>query len=41
MTRLWCKIMPKIGVEQTKSNGNSTFIYTPWAHSSNKFFKKL
>jgi hypothetical protein len=26
MTKPWCKIMPKIGVEQTKGNGES-YIY--------------
>jgi hypothetical protein len=29
MTRLWCKIMPKTNVEQTKGNDGPTFIYTP------------
>jgi hypothetical protein len=27
-TRLWCKIVPKIGVEQTKRNGESySYLY--------------
>jgi hypothetical protein len=29
MTRLWCKIMPKIGVEETKGNEGSYFYFTP------------
>jgi len=30
MTRLWCKIMLKINVEQTKGNDGSYFyVYTP------------
>jgi hypothetical protein len=29
MTRLWCKIVSKIGVEQTERNEGVTFIYTP------------
>jgi hypothetical protein len=27
MTRLWCKIVPKIGVEQTKENEGSYFYF--------------
>ncbi len=29
MTRLWCKIVPKIGVEQIEGNEVPTYIYTP------------
>jgi hypothetical protein len=29
MTRLWCKIVLKINVEQIKGNERSYFIYTP------------
>jgi hypothetical protein len=30
MTRLWCKIVPKIGVEQTKRNEGSYFYLYPF-----------
>jgi hypothetical protein len=30
MTRLWCKIMLKIGVEQTKENEGSYFYLYPF-----------
>jgi hypothetical protein len=30
MTRLWCKIVPKISVEQTKGNEGSYFYYYPF-----------
>jgi hypothetical protein len=30
MTRLWCKVIPKINVKQIKQNERGhTFIYTP------------
>jgi len=29
MTKLWCKIVPKSGVEQIERNEVLTFIYTP------------
>jgi hypothetical protein len=30
MTRLWCKIMPKIVVEQIEGNGGSYFYLSPF-----------
>ncbi len=30
MTRLWCKIVPKIGVEHTKGNEGSYFYLYPF-----------
>jgi len=29
MTRLWCKIVPKINVKQIEGNEGSIFIYIP------------
>jgi hypothetical protein len=29
MSRLWCRIVPRIGAEQTKRMKGLTFIYTP------------
>ncbi len=29
LTKLWCKIVPKIHVEQTKRNERSYFYYIP------------
>ncbi len=39
-TRLWQKKIPKLVLNILKVMGNSTFIYTYWAHNSNNFFKK-
>jgi len=30
MTKLWCKIMPKVGVEHTKGNERSFFYLYPF-----------
>ncbi len=35
------KMYPKLVLNRLKVMRNSTFIYTPWAPSSKKFFKKL
>ncbi len=32
MTRLWCKIVPEIDVEQTKGNGELYFNFIPLMH---------
>jgi len=40
MTRLWCKIVPKTNIEQTKRNEGFTFIYTPLGPSSKNIYKK-
>jgi hypothetical protein len=37
MTRLWYKIVPKIGVEQTKTNENSYF----YLYSFGTYFKEV
>jgi hypothetical protein len=37
MTRLWCKIMPKTSVEQTKKNEGSPL----WGFSLKKFPKRF
>jgi hypothetical protein len=42
MTRLWCKIMPKIGVEQTEGNEGSYSDLCPfWRLNSRKLPKML
>ncbi len=40
-TRLWEETYPKLVLNKLKVMGNSTFIYTYWAHSLRKFLKKL
>jgi hypothetical protein len=41
MTRLWCKIVLKIHVEQTKGNERSYFYYTPLGLNSKKLPRSL
>ncbi len=39
MTRLWCKIVPKISVEQTKGNERSYFYLYPFGNLAQKSFQ--
>ncbi len=39
MTRLWCKIVPKIGVEHTKRNDESYFYLYPFGDLAQKNFQ--
>jgi hypothetical protein len=40
MTRLWCKIVPKTNVEQTKGNEGSYFYLNPFGDLIQKSFQK-
>jgi len=39
MTRLWCKIVPKTNVEQTKGNERSYFYLYPLGNLAQKKFQ--
>jgi hypothetical protein len=42
MTRLWCKIVPKINVEQNERNEGSYSLFLPlWEHNSKKFSRRF
>ncbi len=41
LTRLWCKIVPKIDVEQTKRNEGSYFYLYPFEVLVQKNFQRL
>jgi hypothetical protein len=40
MTRLWCKIMPKINVEHTERNEGSHFYLFPFGNLVQKSFQR-
>jgi hypothetical protein len=40
MTRLWCKIVPKINVEQIKENERSYFYLYPFENLAQKNFQR-
>ncbi len=40
MTRLWCKIMPEIDVEQTEGNEESYFYFYPFGNLTQGSFQR-